>query len=227
MMETGVPIVEALEALEQHAEDKMIRQALAQAHSDLSQGKTIAQAMAAQPHVFPAVYVSMIRTAETGGSLDEMLDQAAEYLEASLEMRRKVTGALTYPAVLMIVALGVLIFMMTYLLPRFGPLFEHMGAEIPTSTRLLLAASAFLQKQWWTIPLTLGGGAWGFRTFARDAVWPEPPHPPGSPHPGHRGRRQESLPVAHPARARHAVGRGRLPAAGPGDGGPDGAGRPL
>ena len=117
--------------------------------------------------MFPAVYVSMIRTAETGGSLDETLDQAAEYLEASLEMRRKVTGALTYPAVLMVVAMAVLIFMMTYLLPRFGPLFSHMGAEIPTSTRLLLGASAFLQSHWWTIPLTLGGSAWGFRAFAR------------------------------------------------------------
>lgn len=167
MLETGVPIVEALEALERHAEDKMIKEALGNAHSDLSQGKTIAQAMAAQPHVFPAVYVSMIRTAETGGSFDETLNQAAEYLESSLEMRRKVTGAMTYPAVLMVVATGVLIFMMTYLLPRFGPLFQHMGAEIPTSTRLLLASSAFLQKNWWTIPLTLGGVGFGFRAFAK------------------------------------------------------------
>ncbi len=167
MMETGVPIVEALEALEQHAEDKMIRAALGRAHTELSQGKTISQAMATQPHVFPTVYVSMIRTAETGGSLDETLNQAAEYLESSLEMRRKVSGAMTYPAVLMVVAVGVLIFMMTYLLPRFGPLFAHMGAEIPASTRMLLAASAFLQKNWWTIPLTLGGSAWAFRTFAR------------------------------------------------------------
>jgi type IV pilus assembly protein PilC len=167
MMETGVPIVEALEALQKHAEDKMIREALAQAHADLSQGKTIAQAMGAQPHVFPSVYVSMIRTAETGGSLDETLDQAAEYLEASLEMRRKVSGAMTYPAVLMVVATGVLVFMMTYLLPRFGPLFDHMGAEIPATTKMLLGASAFLQAHWWTIPLTLGGSGWGFRMFAR------------------------------------------------------------
>lgn len=167
MMETGVPIVEALEALEKHAEDKLIREALAAAHGDLSQGKTIAQAMAAQPHVFPSVYVSMIRTAETGGSLDETLNQAAEYLESSLEMRRKVAGAMTYPAVLMVVAIGVLIFMMTYLLPRFGPLFQHMGAQIPMSTQILLASSAFLQKHWWTIPIALAGSGFGFRAFAR------------------------------------------------------------
>ena len=170
MIETGVPIVEALEALQSHAEDKMIRQALAQAHADLSQGKTIAQAMAAQPQVFPSVYVSMVRTAETGGSLDQTLNEAAEYLEASLEMRRKVTGALTYPAVLMVVAIGVVIFMMTYLLPRFGPLFTHMGAAIPTSTKILLVCSAYLQKHWWTIPLALGSCGWGFRTFARTPV---------------------------------------------------------
>jgi type IV pilus assembly protein PilC len=170
MMETGVPIVEALEALQQHAGDRMVRQALGQAHADLSQGKTIAQAMAAQPQVFPSVYVSMVRTAETGGSLDETLNQAAEYLESSLEMRRKVTGALTYPAVLMVVAIGVVIFMMTYLLPRFGPLFTHMGAQIPASTRIMLDASAFLVKHWWTIPVTLIGTVWGFRTFALTAL---------------------------------------------------------
>jgi type IV pilus assembly protein PilC len=170
MMETGVPIIEALEALEKHAENKLVKDALARAHSDLSQGKTIAQAMAALPQVFPSVYVSMIRTAEAGGSLDETLNQAAEYLESSLEMRRKVTGAMTYPVVLMVVAIGVLIFMMTYLLPRFGPLFEHMGAQIPPTTQALLGASAFLQKHWWTIPVTLAGIAGGFRAYARTPI---------------------------------------------------------
>lgn len=167
MIETGVPIIEALAAIEQHAENKAIKDALQTIYSELSQGKTIAQAMGAQTHVFPTVYVNMIRTAELQGSLDETLNQAADYLEAALEMRRKVSGALTYPAVLLVVAIGVLVFMMTYLLPRFGPLFEHMGAEIPASTKMLLSASAFLQKQWWTIPVALFGSIWSFRAFAR------------------------------------------------------------
>lgn len=167
MIETGVPFAEALAALEEYAENTTLKAALRQAYADLSSGKTIAQALGNQPHVFPSLYVSMVRTAEAGGSLDQTLNQAADYLEASLEMRRKVVGALTYPALLLAVAIGVIIFMMVYLVPRFAPLFTKMGADIPTSTQFLMAASAFMRSQWWTIPATLGGGAWGLYALLR------------------------------------------------------------
>lgn len=170
MIETGVPVTEALEAMCEHADSPAIRDALTAAHHDLSEGKTISQALSGQKHVFPSIYVSMVRTAETGGSLDTTLNQAADYLEAALEMRRKVSGALTYPAVLLFVAAAVLIFMMTYLLPQFKPLFERMGAQIPPSTRFLLATSAFLKTQWWTIPVTFVGGIVGMRAVLRHPV---------------------------------------------------------
>lgn len=167
MIETGVPFTEALEALEQHAENATIKAALRAAHADLSSGKTIAQSLGAQPHVFPAIYVSMVRTAEAGGSLDVTLNQAADYLESALEMRRKVTSALTYPALLLVVAIAVVTFMMIYLIPRFAPLFTKMGAEIPPATQAMLAFSHFLQTQWWTIPASLIGSAVGFRAALR------------------------------------------------------------
>ena len=175
MIETGVPVTEALDALREHADSPAIARALSETLADLAGGKTISQAMSAHPRVFPKLYVDMVRTAETGGSLDETLNQAADYLEASLEMRRKVSGALTYPAVLLFVALGVLVFMMTYLLPKFSGLFGKMSANIPASTRFLMAASTFLTTHWWTIPLTLVGAVWGTKTIlkiprGRDAV---------------------------------------------------------
>ncbi|HZO89756.1 MAG TPA: type II secretion system F family protein [Chthonomonadaceae bacterium] len=167
LIETGVPVVEALETLQAHADNAAIREALLATHADLSQGKTMAQAMGAHRHVFPRLYVDMVRTAETGGSLSATLNQAADYLEAALEMRRKVVGALTYPAVLLCVALAVFLFMMTYLLPQFNQLFDRMKAEIPPTTRFLLAMSRFVKAHWWLIPIILIGSALGGRAFLR------------------------------------------------------------
>ncbi len=165
MLETGVPVTEALESLAEHADSPVIKNALLAANKDLSEGRTISQAIEAHPRVFPKLYVDMIRTAEAGNSLDTTLGQAADYLEAALEMRRKVVSALTYPAVLLIVAVGVLIFMMTYLVPQFSQMFDRMGAAIPPTTKFLLAASIFLRTHWWTIPATLIGGVWGVRAI--------------------------------------------------------------
>jgi type IV pilus assembly protein PilC len=167
MIETGVPISEALELLSTNAENQAIKKAISAAHNDLVQGRSISQAFGSQPHVFPAVVINMVRTAEVGGQLDTTLNQAAEYLEASLEMRNKVGTALTYPVLLMVVAFGVTIFMMMYLIPKFGPLFQHMGGTIPPQTQFLISAGMFLQKNWWIVPLTIIGSAFAFVTVLR------------------------------------------------------------
>jgi type IV pilus assembly protein PilC len=167
MVETGVPISEALEVLALHADNAAIKNAITRAHGDLVQGLSISQAFGAQPIVFPIVVVNMVKTAEAGGSLDAALNQAAEYLESSLEMRNKVATALTYPALLAVVALGVTIFMMLYLIPKFGPLFMHMGGTIPPSTQFLLAVSSFLRTNWWIIPTSLFGAASAFGAMLR------------------------------------------------------------
>lgn len=167
MIETGISIVEALESLKDHAENRMIRESLEAALHDLSEGKTISQAMSSHPKIFPPFYVDMVRTAEVGGNLDETLNQAADYLEASLEMRRKVKGALTYPMVLLTVAVGVVIFMMTYLLPQFSKLFAKMGAPLPLSTRLMFAVSDFVTIHWWALPAGILGPLLGMRLLLR------------------------------------------------------------
>jgi len=167
MIETGVPVIEALQALGEHADNATIRSALQGTYDDLAAGKSISQAMGAQPHIFPSIYVNMVKTAETGGTLDETLSQAADYLESSLEMRRKVNSALAYPCVLLFVSVAVIVFMMVYLLPRFKPLLAKMGASIPPTTAFMLGASDFLRGYWWLVLLALGASLWGMRTIMR------------------------------------------------------------
>ncbi len=167
MVQTGIPIVEALTLLEQHADSPTIHEALIQTRTDLSGGKTLAQAMGAHPHVFPKFYVDMMRMAEAGGRLDATLAQAADYLDASMEMRRKVVGAMTYPLVVLAVGGIVLVFTMTYLMPKFSGLFATMHTEIPPSTQFLLAASAFVRRDWWAMPWIAGGLVMGGRALLR------------------------------------------------------------
>ncbi len=163
MIETGVPVTEALKLLREHTENQPLNRALADTHTDLSEGKTISQALAAHPAVFPKLYVDMVRTAETGGSLDQTLNQASDYLEAALELRRKVTGAVTYPAVLGVVAVGVVIFMLTYVVPQFSQLFAHMGVEPPPTTKFLVALSDTLRTRWYVLAIAAVAATFGLR----------------------------------------------------------------
>ncbi len=167
MIETGVPIVEAIELLRSHAENPVLNEALTGVYDDLCGGKTLVQALSAYPNVFPKLYVDMVRTAETGGALDETLNQAADYQELALEMRRKVVGALTYPAILGLVSFKVVLFMLIFLLPQFKDMFSKMGAEIPIQTRLLLALSDFLHTNWWIVPIAIFGSVAGFKAILR------------------------------------------------------------
>ena len=167
MIETGVPIVEAIELLREHADNPILQEALTGVSADLCAGRTLVQALSAHPNVFPKLYVDMVRTAETGGALDETLNQAADYQELALEMRRKVVGALTYPAILGVVATLVVLFMLIFLLPQFKDMFSKMGAEIPLQTRILMGLSDFLHTNWWVVPLAFFGAITGFKAIAR------------------------------------------------------------
>ena len=167
MIETGVPIVEAIELLREHAENPILQEALEGVHTDLCGGRTLVQAFSVYPNVFPKLYVDMVRTAETGGALDETLNQAADYQELALEMRRKIVGALTYPAILGIVAVMVVLFMLIFLLPQFKDMFSKMGADIPLQTQILLAMSDFLHANWWVVPLTICGAIAAFKAILR------------------------------------------------------------
>ena len=163
MMETGISIVDALETLHEHTENPELRDTLAAMRNDLAAGKTISQALRPHTRVFTELYVDMARTAETGGSLTDTLNQAATYLENALEMRRKVSGAMTYPMVVLGVAGLVILFLFIYLLPLFGEMFGRMQAEVPPLTRACLALSAVMKANWWAIPLLPIAGriGWG------------------------------------------------------------------
>jgi type IV pilus assembly protein PilC len=167
MIETGVSITDALLTIQEHADNPVIGEALLATHDALAGGSTITQALGAYPHIFPKIYVSMVRTAEVGGNLAQALEQGADYLEVSLEMRRKVKGAMTYPVVLLVVACLVMVFMLTYLIPQFSELFARMNVALPPSTRFLIVLSGLLRTHFWLIPIVPFALITGWRNLMR------------------------------------------------------------
>lgn len=166
MIETAVPLDEALAALAENTDDPYLREAFQSITENVSQGRTLSQALAEFPRIFPKLYVDLVNTAEVSGDLDRTLSLAAEYLETMLEMQRKVRGAMTYPVILFLVAVGVIVFMLTYLLPQFRELFTKMNANIPMETKILFALSDFLMLRWYVlIGIIVAAGA-GIRWFA-------------------------------------------------------------
>lgn len=163
MVETGVSITMAVDTLLTHADNLTIRDALFEARADLAEGKSISQSLGKHPKVFPKLFIDLIRTAEAGGSLDETLNRAADYIESSHEMKRKVTGAMIYPGVLLTATLLVLTFLLTFVVPQFQEMFVKMNADIPVSTQILFALSDFLRLRWWLLFLGIAALFFGSR----------------------------------------------------------------
>ena len=167
MIETGVPISDALSLLAEHAENPVIKSTMVATLADVSEGRSLTEAISKHPKIFQKLYVSMVASAEVGGTLHSTLKQAAEYLEMSQEMRRKVKGALTYPIVLDVAMQLVMVFMMVFLVPRFGEMFTHMGVPMPITFTIMMGLSSFLRHEWWLALSMVIGAVFGIRAFLR------------------------------------------------------------
>ncbi len=151
----GIPLLEGLEAIAGETQSKALRGALDDVGAELRNGSPLADAAAEHPEAFPPFYVSVLRSAELTGNLDDALDQLAEYLERDLDTRRKVTSALVYPAVTLVMALLTAVVLAVWVLPRFQDFFQSFDAELPLATRTLLAITGFI-GDWGALLLGLG-----------------------------------------------------------------------
>jgi type IV pilus assembly protein PilC len=154
MINSGLPLVQCLEILARQTSRERFREVIEQVTSDVEAGSTLNEALAKHPAVFDGLYTHMVSAGEAGGILDDILARLATYIEKTDSLKRKVKGALTYPAVVLTVAAGVTIFMLTAIIPTFARLFGDFGAELPLPTRVVLGMSAFLKAAWWVL---LGG----------------------------------------------------------------------
>ncbi|HEY3779777.1 MAG TPA: type II secretion system F family protein [Fimbriimonadaceae bacterium] len=158
MAQTGVPFVEALDAVIETARTHQIQEALIRFKSEIVGGKSLSAGMKAANNLFPVLVCDMVKIAEEGGRLDRALDSAAAYVERAADLRRKVMNALLYPIVLTVIAGGTVVIMVMFVMPKFADIFTKMGVAVPASTRAVLDLGIFMKGH----PFQLLFGVIGF-----------------------------------------------------------------
>ncbi|HEX4331563.1 MAG TPA: type II secretion system inner membrane protein GspF [Usitatibacter sp.] len=148
LLEAGLTVEQAFNALIEQAENERARQVLAALRGEVLAGNTVAKALASFPNVFPELYRTLVAAGESSGQLPRVLTRLADYLEERAQLRARLSLALIYPAIVMCVALGVVGALLIYVLPQVIQVFEHAHAKLPLLTRALIALSGFLQATW-------------------------------------------------------------------------------
>ena len=146
LLAAGVPLSKALSILYRETTDPAASKKWREVHDLVTDGVSLSDAMSRSPETFPSVYTAMVEAGETGGFLDLVLAQIAEFQARDKELRGKVISAMVYPAVLMFLAIAVLIFLMVFFIPRFKTLFEGFDAALPMLTQIIVATSEVSQQ---------------------------------------------------------------------------------
>ena len=167
MIEAGVSIVAALVTLEEQTDDKYLREIVAEVRSDVEAGMVLSRALARHPKVFNRLFVAMVEAGESSGTLDTVLDRVATQIEKETQIKRRVRGAMIYPAVVLSFATLVLIFMLLFIVPVFVKVFSELGGELPLPTKIVMGASDLLRAYWYIIFPALILLAFGLRKLKR------------------------------------------------------------
>ncbi len=165
LLAAGVPLSRALVILHKEAGAPQARAKWKEIHDRVVDGMSLADAMAKSPETFPRVYVAMVEAGETGGFLDVVLAQIADFQAREKEIRGKVLAAMLYPVILLTLALGVLVFLLVFFIPKFQTIFAGFGARLPLLTQLIVSASEVIRSYGLFVALALGVGLLLARTW--------------------------------------------------------------
>jgi type II secretory pathway component PulF len=161
LLQATIPYDTAIGLILQETSDLEFKSMLADVRGRVVEGAYLADALANYPGYFPAMVVNMIRAGETSGTLVAVLQRLADYYDNVSRLRTKITAALVYPAFMTVFGFTVVIFMVTFIIPRISRLFESFGAALPLPTRILIASSNLITGYWWLLLILLGGAGYG------------------------------------------------------------------
>jgi type IV pilus assembly protein PilC len=144
MIDAGLPLVQALDILSTQVENKVLSNTLAQVKVDVESGATYADALKKHTRIFSELYVNMVAAGEAGGILDTILNRLATYIEKAMKLKKKVKGAMVYPAVVSSIAVFVIAIIMIFVVPTFSKMFTSLGGTLPLPTLIVINASNFI-----------------------------------------------------------------------------------
>jgi type IV pilus assembly protein PilC len=163
LQDAGLPILRSLRILEQQQKPGMLRIAVRLVAEDVEGGATLSEAMSRHPKTFDRLYINMVRAGELGGVLDVILQRLAEFTEKSQALKRKVTGAMIYPAAVIFFATAIVVGMMIVVIPAFTKIFTEMNVDLPGITKLLIGMSNWMAFQYgWAVILFIPLGLYAF-----------------------------------------------------------------
>jgi len=165
MIRAGISLQDCLESIAEQIEKRKFRDVISDLKKRIEAGQSFSQALAEHPEVFSNLYINMVAAAEVSGSLSDMLQKLAEYLDQEAETRSQVRGAMVYPVIIAVMAVTVTIFLLCFVLPRFTAIFAGKEHLLPLPTIILMAASSFLRNYWILILPGIGASIWGFWYF--------------------------------------------------------------
>ncbi|MCC6443046.1 MAG: type II secretion system F family protein [Armatimonadetes bacterium] len=154
MINAGISILKCLDILEAQTKDPVLKPVIGAVKRDVKGGSSLADALQKHPSIFNKLYVNMIKAAEAGGILDEILDRLSSFLESEMEIRQKIKSAMIYPVMVLVFSVLMVFALFMFVLPKFKEIFISMNVEMPGATKILFDSSAILQK-FWFVPLIL------------------------------------------------------------------------
>jgi type II secretion system protein F len=170
LAEAGMPLDRALAILEELAPNARVKTVVADLLHGVRGGSSLSDALAKHhPRPFSRLYINMVRAGEKGGVLEATLRRLAEFQEARHAFTEAIVSALIYPAVITTVGAGAIVFLMTFVIPRFATIFADMGQAIPLPTQILLSTSVVVRTYWWVGGLVVFGGILGWRLWTGTA----------------------------------------------------------
>ena len=170
MLTAGVTLVKALNILYLQMEKKNIKESIKQLYESVQRGDQLSEGLRKQTGVFPEIMLSMVEAGEASGRLDHVVTKLAEQFEKETKLKAKIQTAMTYPTILVVLAVSVVLILVTQVLPIFMGMFTASGMVLPLPTRILVAFSRFLTGYWYIVAVVVAGIVIGFRAYVKTEV---------------------------------------------------------
>ena len=167
ILEAGVPIATALDVLREQTTNLTLKECISDIYEDIQKGLALSVSMKKHDNLFPEILIYMVESGELSGMLDRTFSKMAEHFEKENKLHQKIKSAMTYPAIVLIVAVGVIFVLMVKVVPSFSDILSGFGVEVPIFTRILINISSFFQSFWWLILIVILGSTAGISRYKK------------------------------------------------------------
>jgi general secretion pathway protein F len=167
LVRAGVPLVDSVAALTDQVEKEQLQRVLTALRENLNEGTSFAKSLAQHPTVFPPLYINMVAAGEASGTLEAVLERLADFMEGQARLKGKVSAALAYPILMVVIGSGLVGVLMVAVVPKVTSIFDSLGQALPWYTRLLIFISDALAGFWWLILGVLSLSIWWFRRWKK------------------------------------------------------------